>query len=67
MRRPMSSIFTIRATTPYAMAVMNNATMTRIAARAARGSSITSFRAITMISADKMKSVRTAPATVCSS
>ncbi len=36
-------------------------------ARETTGSSMTSFNAITMISADRMKSVRIAPATVASS
>ena len=44
--------------------VMTNATTTRIASRAQKLSSATSSSAITMISADRIRSVRTAPATI---
>ena len=43
---------------------MARATTTRITARDTNGSSATSLSAITMISADRMKSVRTAPRTI---
>ena len=66
-RRPTSSIFTIRATAPYTPAVIASATSTRITARANSGSSVTSLSEITMISADRMKSVRIAPPTSASS
>ncbi|CKT65414.1 Uncharacterised protein [Mycobacterium tuberculosis] len=62
-RRPTSSIWTMTATTPYTAAVMTRATMTRTMRRGTNGWSATSLRAITMISADRMKSVRIAPAT----
>ena len=67
MCRPMSSIFTITPTTPYTAIVMAIATKARTPASsqidvAAR--LFTSFSAIAMISADKMKSVRTAPFTI---
>ena len=66
-RRPMSSVFTIRATAPYTPAVIARATNTRITARESSGSSATSSSAITMISAERMKSVRIAPLTSASS
>ena len=62
--RPTSSIFTITPTTPYTAIVMTMATTTRIASRLRNGSSATSLSAITMISADRMKSVRIAPDTI---
>ena len=62
--RPTSSIFTIAATTPYTRIVIATATTSRMIARDTNGSSATSLRAITMISADRMKSVRIAPATI---
>ena len=43
------------------------ATSTRMIARDTNGSSSTSLSAMTMISADRMKSVRTAPVTTVSS
>ena len=46
------------------MIVMTNATTTRIASRDQNGSVATSASAITMISADRMRSVRTAPAII---
>ena len=58
---PMSSIFTMAATTPYTAAVMTKATTTRMISRGKNAWSATSLRAITMISADRMKSVRIAP------
>ena len=67
MRSPTSSIFTISATTPYTTAVITTATTTRMIARDTNPSSITSLSAITMISPERMKSVRIAPAIVCSS
>ena len=64
----MSSIFTISATTPYTSRVMNTATTARMTARSTRPASglesSTSLRAITMISAERMKSVLIAPAIV---
>ena len=66
-RSPTSSIFTIRPTKPYTSTVMAIATTVRITALNTNGSSATSFREITMISADRMKSVRTAPDTTVSS
>ena len=62
---PMSSIFTIRATTPYTAAVMTKATTTRMMKRGQNDWSATSLSAITMISADRMKSVRIAPEVIC--
>ena len=58
---------TISPTTPYTRTVMPRATTTRIAARARNDSSATSLSAITMISAERMKSVRIAPETISSS
>ena len=46
---------------------MSSATMTRMRSRDTNGSLATSLRAMTMISADRMKSVRTAPETTASS
>ena len=46
------------------MMVMRTATTIKMAALEANGSSITSLRAITMISPERMKSVRMAPAMV---
>ena len=40
---------------------MASATITRVAARLSNGSDATSLRAITMISADRIRSVRMAP------
>ena len=57
----MSSILTIRATTPYTATVMTRATTTRMISRGTNAWSATSLSAITMISADRMKSVRMAP------
>ena len=67
MRRPTSSIFTINATTPYTTAVITTATINRMTARDTKPSSMTSLSEITMISPDRMKSVRMAPAIVFSS
>jgi hypothetical protein len=47
--------------------VIANATITRISARERNGSSATSLSEITMISAERMKSVRIAPLTSVSS
>src|SRR6478735_3591246 len=63
-RRPMSSSFTMIATTPYTAIVMAMATTTRITSRLRNGSLATSLSAITMISAERMRSVRIAPATI---
>ena len=63
--KPMSSIFTISPTTPYTAAVMTNATTTRMMNRGQNDWSATSFSAMTMISAERMKSVRMAPAVIC--
>ncbi len=60
----MSSIFTMPATTPYTATVMTTATTRRISRRGTNGWSATSLRAITMISAERMKSVRMAPVTM---
>ena len=62
--RPRSSIFTINATTPYTTAVMPTATTAKMTPRDTTGSVMTSLSAITMISAERMKSVRIAPAIV---
>ena len=61
--RPMSSIFTIRATAPYTRTVMAMATTTRIRARTMKSWSATSFMEMTMISQERMKSVVMAPLT----
>ncbi len=61
---PASSIFTMSPTTPYTSTVMPIATITRMIRRDTNGSSTTSFSEMTMISADRMKSVRTAPDTM---
>ena len=45
--------------------VMTTATTARMMSRGQNGWSATSLRAITMISADRMKSVRIAPAAIC--
>ena len=58
---PTSSIFTMTATTPYTAAVMTKATTTRMISRGQNDWSATSLSAMTMISADRMKSVRIAP------
>jgi hypothetical protein len=63
----MSSILTMRPTTPYTSTVIATATTAKMTARETNGSSATSFRAMTMISADRMKSVRMAPLTISSS
>ena len=53
------------ATTPYTPTVMASATMIRMMVRDSKPSLATSFKAMTMISADRMKSVRMAPAVIC--
>ena len=63
--RPTSSILTMTATTPYTAAVRTKATTMRMMSRGTNAWSATSLRAITMISADKIKSVRIAPVTMC--
>jgi hypothetical protein len=55
----------MRPTTPYTAMVMTMATTTRMISRGQNDWSATSFSAITMISADRMKSVRIAPAVIC--
>ena len=52
------------ATTPYTATVMTSATTIRMMSRGTNGWSATSLRAITMISAERMKSVRMAPAVI---
>ena len=67
-RRPTSSILTMSATTPYTTRVMKTATIARITVRERKPSLATSLRAMTMISAERMKSVRIAlPVTLSSS
>ena len=62
--RPMSSIFTMPATTPYTAIVITTATTSRMISRGTNGWAATSLSAITMISAERMKSVRIAPVTM---
>ena len=63
--RPTSSILTINATTPYTPAVMTSATTISEMRRIQKPISSTADSEMTMISADKMRSVRTAPRTIC--
>ena len=59
--RPASSILTMAATRPYTPTVMASAMATSTATCCPNGAFSTVPSAITMISADRMKSVRTAP------
>ncbi len=59
--RPRSSSFTMAATRPYTPTVMSRAMPASTATRVLKGLPATVPSAMTMISAERMKSVRTAP------